>query len=258
MNYLLRENWSLGSAIGELLSSFFLVFGYLLIKLYFKTKDKDQPIIRTILTGIVGLIAIYMGTGVGNLISSNGTIMGNKGLGIMVPFMSLLVSFHFHAYNALWYLITFQIIGSVIAIGAYFIVAYLYRDKGKINNLTVVFERKEKKLGSNTIFTFLSQVVLLIGAIGIISLEDPGNSGNYGFSVFNKNLLFILLITIVSILFLPIGEVLIMPVVTIANLVFTRTKNIKDITTDSIEISIAMLMATIVGIIDVTVRYGSV
>ncbi|NQZ66404.1 MAG: hypothetical protein HRT99_04310 [Mycoplasmatales bacterium] len=226
MDIKLSTQWSLGMAIGELVSSGLLVFFVMSIVLLSKNNSKNNrlfltPIATSFLFGVLGAVAILMGIGVGNLISGNNNISGEDGLGLMSPNFALIQSLHWNSYQSLPMIIGFQLIGTFIGVLMYLLFAKMLINY-KIGNYSYEdgFLLDDSNHKNFSLKSLLSQMLFVGMLVFITTLNEPtGSSSPMGYSFINNTIFLSIGLIILFVLFSKVGYFMLSPFVILPSII---------------------------------------
>ena len=238
-NYL-SFNWNLGIASGELASNLILIFMSFSLILHFKN-NKNLKVIAFALSGI---LSITIGWGIGSIFSGDG-----YGLSLISPITAFLMAFHYNAYNALWFIILFQFLGSSFGFGMYLVYKkFLFTPKQKIQNLNI----SEPNLQQTIIKSLLFQPILIVSMILLPVLDMT----SYDTGLFLNSIILVIAISTILLLTKNINSIIFSPFFTfykLMDLLLNKQLTKKQIYAFMIEMLIQICFLIFIITLDVTI-----
>lgn len=260
MGNTIKSSWNFSTAMGELTSSFVIAFAIMVIVALTKYKNskdgiKISGVVQSALYAIAGLTAMFMGQAVGNLLSANGSIPGDAGMGLTTPMFAILVSFHFGVFTSLPMIIGFQAIGALLGVGLYVAFAFAFKAQHKSFDWTsgLIINNKEPKRVAP--MEAIAQLVVA-GTMMILSSSLENVIG-----VDNVSIKFILILALflVLVLFSSTGFFILSPFIELYSLViglFIKKSTKTAWINFGIQTTIHISMALAIGGIEYQIRYS--
>ena len=238
MAYYLSFKWDLGIAMGEFASSSILLFLAMIFSI--TVRRKLMPVIF----GISTLFVIIIGWSIGSEIEGKG-----HGLSLITPISAILMSFHWNSFNALWFIILFQILGSIFG----FIWFYLFK-KFLLKKDQIVKE-KDQKFSTKTSITksLIFQPLLIITLLYVPIINGASYQTGHLLNAITTSLFIGLILFLTK----DFGFIVFSPWISLAAM-FSNGSNIKknQIKTLLIDIIIQVLVMLVIITIDIYIFRG--
>ena len=196
MQAYLSTSWNYGIAFGELVSSSLMVFFLFSFEYFINTKTSNNLIkslfVRPFVFVLSGLISIVFGWIIGSMISGDGF-----GLSMISPLFATLQAFRYWKFNALWFIICFQIIGTIVGLGMFLLYVKVFSSRLSLsafrkNNIDAFLINPSKTLYKSLLFC-----PLLVFAFLLIPELDHTS---YGTSVFLNTFLLLTVLFVLAFL----------------------------------------------------------
>lgn len=235
MKQLLSLNWDWGIAISEFVSSFILLF-LVMVFLTSSLKKKFMPIVFAIST----LFSIVFGWSIGSHIGGR-----EHALSLITPISAILISFHENAFNALWYIVLFQIFGSAFG----FLWFCIYK-KFLLKNNNFLPQKEEIFSGKHVAWKSLIFQPILIFSLLYIPLLDWTS---YQTGLLLNAIITSLVIGLILFLTKDFGFIIFSPWISIAYIIISKSFDKKIVIFKKISISKQIVNFFIEFIIQITI-----
>ena len=256
----LSSSWNFPMASGELISSLFLVFSIMAIIAISKYQNnkkesvKITKIMQSCLFSISGLVSIFLGKALGNLLSSHNQIIGDQGVGMTTPLFAILIAFHYGIFDSLPMVIGFQAIGALFGVGLYLLFAMAFKAQKKSFDWTggLVINNKDPKTVAP--MEFIAQATLA----GVMMLLSSISSQVIGSNVFTNSFLLIFALFLVLMLFSATDFFILSPFIELYSLIigsFVKKTTKKNWINLVMQLSIHIGVGCAIGGIEYQIRY---